>query len=93
VIALEVAEQGITCNAICPGYVQTPLVEGQVEDTAKARGISRKAVMRDVLLAAQPSKQFVQPEQVASFVVYLASDAATSITGSALTIDGGWTAQ
>jgi 3-hydroxybutyrate dehydrogenase len=93
VIALEVAEQGITCNAICPGYVQTPLVEGQVEDTAKARGISREAVMRDVLLAAQPSKQFVQPEQVASFVVYLASDAATSITGSALTIDGGWTAQ
>jgi 3-hydroxybutyrate dehydrogenase len=93
VIALEVAKQGITCNAICPGYVQTPLVEGQVEDTAKARGISREAVMRDVLLAAQPSKQFVQPEQVASFVVYLASDAATSITGSALTIDGGWTAQ
>jgi 3-hydroxybutyrate dehydrogenase len=93
VIALEVAEQGITCNAICPGYVQTPLVEGQVEDTAKARGISREAVMRDVLLAAQPNKQFVQPEQVASFVVYLASDAATSITGSALTIDGGWTAQ
>jgi 3-hydroxybutyrate dehydrogenase len=93
VIALEVAEQGITCNAICPGYVQTPLVEGQVEDTAKARGISREAVMRDVLLAAQPSKQFVQPEQVASLVVYLASDAAASITGSALTIDGGWTAQ
>jgi 3-hydroxybutyrate dehydrogenase len=88
-----VAEQGITCNAICPGYVQTPLVEGQVEDTAKARGISREAVMRDVLLAAQPSKQFVQPEQVASLVVYLASDAAASITGSALTIDGGWTAQ
>jgi len=93
VIALEVAEQGITCNAICPGYVQTPLVEGQIEDTAKARGISREAVMRDVLLAAQPSKQFVQPEQVASFVVYLASDAAASITGSTLTIDGGWTAQ
>jgi 3-hydroxybutyrate dehydrogenase len=93
VIALEVAEQGITCNAICPGYVQTPLVEGQVEDTAKARGISREAVMRDVLLTAQPNKEFVQPEQVASFVVYLASDAATSITGSALTIDGGWTAQ
>ena len=93
VIALEVAEQGITCNAICPGYVQTPLVEGQIEDTAKARGISREAVMRDVLLAAHPNKEFVQPEQVASFVVYLASDAATSITGSALTIDGGWTAQ
>lgn len=93
VIALEVAEQGITCNAICPGYVQTPLVEGQIEDTAKARGISREAVMRDVLLAAQPTKQFVQPGHIGSLVVYLASDAAASITGSALTIDGGWTAQ
>jgi 3-hydroxybutyrate dehydrogenase len=93
VIALEVAEQGITCNAICPGYVQTPLVEGQIEDTAKARGTSREAVMRDVLLAAQPTKQFVQPGHIGSLVVYLASDAAASITGSALTIDGGWTAQ
>jgi 3-hydroxybutyrate dehydrogenase len=93
VIALEVAEQGITCNAICPGYVQTPLVEGQIEDTAKARGISREAVMRDVLLAAQPTKQFVQPGHIGSLVVYLASNAAASITGSALTIDGGWTAQ
>lgn len=93
VIALEVAEQGVTCNAICPGYVQTPLVEGQIEDTAKARGISREAVMRDVLLAAQPTKQFVQPGHIGSLVVYLASDAAASITGSALTIDGGWTAQ
>ncbi len=92
-IALEVAEQGITCNAICPGYVQTPLVAGQIEDTAKARGISREAVVRDVLLAAQPTKQFVQPEQVGALVVYLASDAAASITGSALTMDGGWTAQ
>jgi 3-hydroxybutyrate dehydrogenase len=93
VIALEVAEQGITCNAICPGYVQTPLVAGQIEDTAKARGISREAVVRDVLLAAQPTKQFVQPEQVGALVVYLAGDAAASITGSALTMDGGWTAQ
>jgi 3-hydroxybutyrate dehydrogenase len=93
VISLEVAEQGITCNAICPGYVQTPLVEGQIEDTAKARGISREAVMRDVLLAAQPTKQFVQPGHIGSLVVYLASNAAASITGSALTIDGGWTAQ
>lgn len=92
-VALEVAKAGITCNAICPGYVQTPLVEGQIEDTAKARGISRDAVLRDVLLAAQPSKQFVQPEQVGALVVYLASEAAASITGSALTMDGGWTAQ
>lgn len=92
-IALEVAEQGITCNAICPGYVQTPLVAGQIEDTAKARGISREAVVRDVLLAAQPTKQFVQPEQVGALVVYLAGDAAASITGSAMIIDGGWTAQ
>jgi 3-hydroxybutyrate dehydrogenase len=92
VIALEVAEQGITCNAICPGYVQTPLVENQIEDTAKARGISREEVMRDVLLAAQPTKHFVQREQVASLVVYLTSDAAAPITGCALPIDGGWTA-
>jgi len=92
-IALEVAELGITCNAICPGYVQTPLVEGQIADTAKARGISREEVLRDVLLAAQPTKQFVQPEQVGALVVYLTGDAAAAITGSALTMDGGWTAQ
>ncbi len=92
-IALEVAEQGITCNAICPGYVQTPLVEGQIEDTARARGISRDEVLRDVLLAAQPTKQFVQPEQVGALVVYLAGEQAAAITGSALTLDGGWTAQ
>ncbi len=87
------AELGITCNAICPGYVQTPLVEGQIADTAKARGISREEVLRDVLLAAQPTKQFVQPEQVGALVVYLTGDAAAAITGSALTMDGGWTAQ
>lgn len=92
-IALEVAELGITYNAICPGYVQTPLVEGQITDTAKARGITREEVLRDVLLAAQPTKQFVQPEQVGALVVYLAGDAAAAITGSALTMDGGWTAQ
>jgi 3-hydroxybutyrate dehydrogenase len=93
VIALEMAEWGVTCNAICPGYVQTALVEGQIQDTAKARGISKEAVMRDVLLAAQPTKQFVQPEQVGSLVVYLTSNAAAFITGCALPIDGGWTAQ
>jgi 3-hydroxybutyrate dehydrogenase len=92
-IALEVAEQGVTCNAICPGYVQTPLVEGQIADTAKARGISRDEVMRDVLLAAQPTKKFVKPEQVGALIVYLAGDQAAAIIGNALTIDGGWTAQ
>src|SRR5680860_69110 len=87
---LEVAQHGITCNAICPGYVQTLLVECQIEDTAKARGISREAVLRYVAQAAQPTKQFVQ---VASLVVYLVSDAAAPITGSTFPIDGGWTAQ
>lgn len=93
VVALETAEQGITCNAICPGYVHTPLVEGQIDDTAKARGLTREQVMRDVLLAAQPTKQFVKPEDLASLVVYLAGDAAAAITGAALPVDGGWTAQ
>jgi len=91
-IALEVAEHGITANAICPGYVLTPLVEKQIPDTAKARGISEEAVKRDVLLAAQPTKQFVTVDQVAALAVYLASDAAASTTGTILPIDGGWTA-
>ncbi|MGH8531389.1 MAG: 3-hydroxybutyrate dehydrogenase [Gammaproteobacteria bacterium] len=91
-VALEVAEHGITCNAICPGYVFTPLVEGQIDDTAKARGISREAVIRDVLLAAQATKQFVKPEDLGQLTVFLASDAAAQITGAALPVDGGWTA-
>ncbi|MGH8584441.1 MAG: 3-hydroxybutyrate dehydrogenase [Gammaproteobacteria bacterium] len=91
-VALEVAEHGITCNAICPGYVFTPLVEGQIDDTAKARGISREAVIRDVLLAAQATKQFVKPEDLGRLAVFLASDAAAQITGAALPVDGGWTA-
>lgn len=91
-VALEVAEHGITCNAICPGYVFTPLVEGQIDDTAKARGISREAVIRDVLLAAQATKQFVKPEDLGALSVFLASDAAAQITGAALPVDGGWTA-
>ena len=92
-VALEVAEKGITVNAICPGYVLTPLVEKQIPDTAKARGISEEAVKRDVLLAAQPTKQFVKVEEVAALVAFLASDAGASITGTALPVDGGWTAQ
>jgi 3-hydroxybutyrate dehydrogenase len=91
-VALEVAEQGITANAICPGYVWTPLVEKQIPDTAKARGISEEQVKRDVLLAAQPTKKFVAVEEVAALAVFLASDAAASITGTILPIDGGWTA-
>ncbi len=92
-VALEIAEFGITCNSICPGYVLTPLVEGQIDDTATARGIDREAVIRDVLLAAQPSKQFVKTEDLAELVVFLCSDAAAAINGAALPIDGGWTAQ
>lgn len=91
--ALEVAESGITANAICPGYVWTPLVEKQIPDTAKARGISEEQVKRDVLLAAQPTKKFVAVEEVAALAVFLASDAAASITGALLPLDGGWTAQ
>jgi 3-hydroxybutyrate dehydrogenase len=92
VIALETAEYGVTCNAICPGYVQTPLVEGQIDDTARARGITREQVIRDVLLAAQPTKRFIKPEDLAALTVFLVSDVAAGITGAALPVDGGWTA-
>ncbi len=91
-VALEVAEQGITCNAICPGYVMTPLVEGQIDDTAKARGIDRESVVRDVLLAEQWTKRFVTVEELAGLTVFLCSEEAASITGTALPMDGGWTA-
>lgn len=91
-IALEVAEHGVTANAICPGYVLTPLVQKQIPDTAKARGISEEAVMRDVLLAAQPTKKFVEVSEIAALTAFLCSDSAASITGSILPIDGGWTA-
>ncbi len=91
-VALEVAEQGITANAICPGYVWTPLVEKQIPDTAKARGLTEEQVKHDVLLAAQPTKKFVTIGEVAAFAVFLAGDAAASITGTVLPIDGGWTA-
>jgi 3-hydroxybutyrate dehydrogenase len=92
-VALEVAEQGITVNALCPGYVLTPLVEKQIPDTAKARGITEDAVKREVLLAAQPTKKFVSVEEIAALVAFLCSNEAASITGAVLPIDGGWTAQ
>ena len=92
-VALEVAAHGITVNAVCPGYVRTPLVEKQIPDTAKARGMTEEQVVRDVLLAAQPTRQFVTIEQVASLVMYLANPGSGSITGSLQSIDGGWTAQ
>jgi 3-hydroxybutyrate dehydrogenase len=92
VIALETAEQGITCNAICPGYVYTPLVEAQIDGQAKAHGIPREQVIRDVLLAQQPNKRFATVEELGALSVFLVSDAAASITGVALPVDGGWTA-
>ena len=92
VIALETAEQGITCNAICPGYVYTPLVEAQIDGQAKAHGIAREQVIRDVLLAQQPNKRFATVEELGALTAFLASDAAASITGTALPVDGGWTA-
>jgi 3-hydroxybutyrate dehydrogenase len=92
VTALETAEQGITCNAICPGYVYTPLVEAQIEGQAKAHNIPREKVIRDVLLAQQPNKRFATVEELGALSVFLASEAAASITGIALPVDGGWTA-
>ena len=92
VTALETAEHGITCNAICPGYVHTPLVEAQIENQAKAHGIPRDQVIRDVLLAQQPNKRFATVEELDALTVFLASEAAASITGIALPVDGGWTA-
>jgi 3-hydroxybutyrate dehydrogenase len=92
VVALETAEQGITCNAICPGYVYTPLVEAQIEGQAKAHGIPRDQVIREVLLAQQPNKRFAMVDELGALSVFLASDAAASITGAAIAVDGGWTA-
>lgn len=92
-IALEAAQDGVTVNAVCPGYVLTPLVEGQIPDTAKARGITEEEVKRDVLLAAQPTKEFVTVEQLGAVCTFLASEAAASVTGIAMPVDGGWVAQ
>lgn len=91
-VALEGAEFGVTCNAICPGYVKTPLVEKQIPDTAQARGMTEEQVIRDVILAAQPTKQFVTVDQVASTAVFLSLPDQASITGTHISIDGGWTA-
>jgi 3-hydroxybutyrate dehydrogenase len=91
-IALEAARDGVTVNCISPGYVWTSLVEKQIPDTMKTRGLSREQVINDVLLAAQPTKQFVTPEQVAALAVFLCRDEAASITGANLSMDGGWTA-
>ncbi len=92
-IALEGAEHGVTCNAICPGYVKTPLVEKQIPDTAIARGMSEEEVIEKVILAAQPTKQFVTVEQIAALAVFLCSENAAQITGAAHQIDGGWVAR
>ena len=92
-VALETSGSGVTCNAVCPGFVLTPLVETQIQDRAKERGISREDAIRNVILERQPSKEFVKIEEIAALTLFLAGDAAASITGSAYSIDGGWTAQ
>ena len=92
-VALEVAEKGITVNAICPGYVLTPLVEAQLKDQARVHGISEDEVKREIMLAPQPTKQFVGIDEVAELAFYLSGDLARSITGTAISIDGGWTAR
>ncbi len=92
-VALEVAETGITCNAICPGYVLTALVEGQIESQAKAHNLPRDRVVKEVILAVQPTKRFVEIADIAALAIFLCSDSAKSITGAAVPIDGGWTAR
>ena len=93
VVAVELAGKGVTCNAVCPGFVHTPLVEKQIEDRMKETGFDRDKTIRDVILEKQPSKQFATVEQIAASVAFLASDDAAQITGTTLSIDGGWTAQ
>ena len=93
VLALETAKENITCNAICPGYVRTPLVDKQVDDQARAHGIPRERVISDVILAPQPSGRFVEVDEVAAMAVFLCSDAGKSVTGASMVMDGGWTAR
>jgi 3-hydroxybutyrate dehydrogenase len=92
-VALELAETAITCNAICPGYVNTPLVQGQVADQAKVHGLSEAQVIRDVILAVQPTKRFIEPAELAGFALFLCTPAASSITGAILPQEGGWTSR
>jgi 3-hydroxybutyrate dehydrogenase len=92
VIALECARDGITCNALCPGYIHTHIVEGQIEDQARVAGISRERVIEEIILAKHVTKEFIETKQVAAFVLLLCSDAGASTTGTAIPIDGGWTA-
>lgn len=92
-VALEVAESGITCNAVCPGYVRTPLVEKQVVDQARVHNLPEEQVIRDVILAAQPNKRFLEADELAEFVLFLCSPAGAGMTGAALAMDGGWTAR
>jgi 3-hydroxybutyrate dehydrogenase len=92
VTALETAEEPITCNAICPGYVLTPLVEAQIPDQMKTHNMDRETVIREVMLERQPSKQFATTEQIGGTAVFLCSDAAAQITGTTISVDGGWTA-
>ncbi len=91
-VALEAAGQGVTCNAICPGYVLTPLVEAQIPDQMRTHGMDRETVIREVMLARQPSRQFATVEQVGGTAVFLCSEAAAQITGTTISVDGGWTA-
>jgi 3-hydroxybutyrate dehydrogenase len=93
VAALEVAETNITVNAICPGYVWTPLVEKQIDDQAKSHNLPRERVIKEVLLAKQPNKRFATVDEIGALAVFLCSDLAGSITGAALPVEGGWTAQ
>jgi 3-hydroxybutyrate dehydrogenase len=92
-LALELATHGVTANCISPGYVWTPLVENQIPDTMKARGLTREQVIEDVLLVRQPTKSFVQPEDVGAMAVFLCTGAAANITGANMSMDGGWTAE
>lgn len=92
-IALELAQTGVTANCISPGYVWTPLIEGQIPDTMKARGLSRDEVINDVLLAKQPTKKFVQPHEIGALAVFLCREEAGNVTGANWSIDGGWTAE
>ncbi|HEY0927289.1 3-hydroxybutyrate dehydrogenase [Brevundimonas sp.] len=92
-VALELAQDNITCNAICPGFVETPIVAKQIDDQARTRGMSKEAVLKDVILGSQPTKKFVTTDQLAGMFLYLVSDLGASANGASFSIDGGWTAQ